>query len=942
MTEPGIIRLRGVKTHNLHDIDVDIPGRRMTVITGVSGSGKSSLAFDTLFAESQLRFLESLSPYIRQFMDKFRKPPLDEADGLLPAMAIQQRRTVKNSRSTVGTLTEIMDYLRLLFVRGGDRFCPHCGEPVVQYSPAAVAEWCVDHLAGRPVTILFSLRVIGTAGKDRRLMELLQRMGFVRVFSDGAIQRLEDVTALSREDDVVVDRTTVDPADRDRLLEALRRAYEEGNEECVLLVPAGEAPAQWPANVEARTINGFVRTVWAGHSICLACGAELPHLTESLLSFNTPEGACPECRGFGEQAFYDPTRYLDSSRTLADNPVLAWTGPRYRMFHRRLLSWARERDVPEDVPFGLLPDDIRAAVQHGGMGFHGVDAFFHRLDKKKYKMHIRVFLSRFRSFARCGHCAGKRLNADALSVRVAGRDIGDVLGMSVTEARRFVRTLNLSTDRLAGMGRVIDDLETRLACLDMLGVGYLGLDRMSFTLSGGESQRVHLAAIVGIRLADTLYVLDEPTMGLHPRDNDRLAAVLTDLCRQGNTVVCVEHDPDFIRHADHVVDLGPGAGDRGGRVVYQGAMADFLRESDSPTARYLHGAGRTRIRPPADGRPGRSMLEIRGARARNLRAIHPRFPLGCLTCVTGVSGSGKSTLLEEVLVPALEARLSSGNPPAVLDELRGGDDLGFYRLVDQGLPPAGSRSNPLTWLDLFTPVRELFAAGEDAVLNGLGPGYFSPNVAGGRCETCKGKGRAVLEMQSLADEEVLCEDCQGTGYTREARRYTFQGLNIVDTLELTVEQARDHFGDHRRLEKGLTMLAEVGLGYLRLGQTMDTMSGGEIQRLKLCRALTDRGPGQGLFLLDEPTTGLHPADTAQLLMLLDRLLEQGHTVVAVEHDLFFLSNADWVIDLGPEGGQGGGRLLYQGDVDGLTACSLSHTGVALDRWHRGIERTDRS
>ncbi len=931
---PPAIRLRGVRTHNLQAVDAAFPHRRLTAVTGVSGSGKSSLAFDTLFAECQLRFLESLSPYLRQFMDKFPKPALAAAEGLLPAMALRQRRAVKNSRSTVGTLTDLADHLRLLMVKAGARHCPQCDGRIAVYSAAAIAAWCAEALAGAAVTVLF--RFPAPAGRGGpAVRELIQRMGFARVLSGDRFVRTEE-WAGGEPPLVVVDRITAADGERDRLLEAARTALAEGGDECLLALPAAAAPAAWPPNVAVEPAGELLLVSFPGRSRCAGCGAELPPLTESLLSSNNPAGACPACKGFGDVLHYDPARYLDPARTLAENPVVVWQSRSFRPYHRYLLTVAERRGWPLHVPFRDLAPEIRDAVVRGDRGYAGVDGFFRRLEKKSYRLHIRVLLARYRRYGRCPDCGGKRLNPAALSVRLAGRDLGEILGLTVDEALRFLRLAAVPPDVLPAVRRVLDEIADRLECLRQMGLGYLALDRPAFTLSGGEAQRVHLAAVLGTRLADTLFVLDEPTMGLHPRDHGRLAGILRRLCAEGNTVVFVEHDPAFIACADHVVELGPDAGQFGGRVVYQGAMESFRANADTATAAVLRARGDGRVR-AAGPRPAH-WLELEGASARNLKGLRLRLPLGRLSVVSGVSGSGKSTLLEEALLAGVAAVLAGQPLPAGLAALGGAEAFRSVRHVDQGLPPGSGRSNPATFLKIFDAVRTLFANLPEARLHGLAPGYFSLNTDGGRCALCRGRGATVLDMQFLADEEILCEACDGTGFSAEAREYRYRDLDIVGVLDLTVDQALDFFseGAPPAMRRKLEFLAGLGLGYLRLGQPLSTLSGGEMQRLKLGRVLLEPGAGPELILLDEPTIGLHPRDTRKLFAVLDRLLEQGHTVVAVEHDLFFIENADWVVDLGPEGGDRGGYLLYQGPPEGLADCPESLTGRELARW-RGRE-----
>lgn len=934
LSERDDIILTGVSTHNLKEVDVVFPRGQLTAVTGLSGSGKSSLVFDTLYAESRLRFLESLSPYLRQFMERWRRPGLRSAAGLLPAVAIQQKKPGRSARSTVGTITEIVDYLRLLLLTAGERRCPRCDALVRAYTAEDVARWCLRNIPGRNLYILLPIPLPASGGKHGSPGDFLARMGYVRVLAGDELKRIDEISAWTRQADVILDRIDVGGDEAERFLVSIRQALTAGTDCRVLLTGPGCPAACREDNVGVEQRGNYQLLDFPGRLRCVSCDLDLPALTESLLSFNSPEGACAGCKGFGETLFYDPARYLDPSRSLRENPVIPWHGPAYRRHHRQLLGWAGKNGWPEDIPFASLPAHIQESILHGQGSYPGVAGFFRQLEKKKYRLPVRVFISRFRGRATCSACAGKRLNPQALAVRLRGENLGGILAMTVEEALVFVRTLPLDDRLLPSLQQVLAELTGRLECLLRLGVGYLQLDRSSATLSSGEAQRIHLAAVAGARLADTLFILDEPTSGLHARDGARLAEILRDLTRADNTVIFVEHDPGFILTADHILELGPGAGQAGGRILFQGALPLFLRDAHSPTADFLRGEGRNRIRPgPA---AAIRFLEIRGARARNLKSLTVRFALGALNCLTGVSGSGKSSLLEEALLPALQAKLARSLVPPEAGELCGWEDLTFVRWVDQGFPAGLANSTPVTYLGLMTPIRALFSSQEKARVRGVPAGHFSLNVPGGRCEACKGKGHQVLEMQFLADERILCEECGGTGYGRKILDYTCRGLSIVDALDLTVEQGLDFFETERGLRAGLTMLRQVGLGYLRLGQPLDSLSGGESQRLKLCRSLLIRKSGAGLFMLDEPTTGLHPADTARLLDVLDMLLKQGHTIIAIEHDLFFLANSDWVADLGPEGGDSGGMLVYQGEVAGLRDCPLSHTGRAFSQWQRFV------
>ena len=933
------IRLDGVATNNLQNVDVLIPHGQITAVTGLSGSGKSSLVFDTLYAECQLRYLESLSPYVRQFLERLRQPKLRHAEGLLPAMALRQRRTVRNSRSTLGTVTGCTEYLRLLFARAGKRFCPECGRELAAYSAAAAAAWCQDGLAGAEAAILFNPSPAGGRAGSAARVESLVRQGFTRVLAGDGYERLPELKQVPERLLVVADRLRVDREDADRLLEAVRLACREDRESgCWIHLPASPGEIAWPANVTVESTGAGRLAFFPGRWGCQACGRDWPLLTESQLSFNNPQGACPSCQGFGEVACFDPERYLDPSRSIAQNPVLAWQTPAYRVQHRHLLSVARQRGWPLDRPFGGLDAAVRTAVIEGDRAYAGVAGFFRRLERKSYRLPVRVFLSRFRSYGTCPDCGGKRLNLQARAVRLHGRDLGDVSAMTVAGLLYFLRTVPLAPAALAPVRQALDELIRRLECLSRMGVGYLSLDRGTSTLSGGEAQRAQLAAIVGHQLADTLYILDEPTLGLHPRDHQRLGEVLAHLRDQGNTVVFVEHDPAFIGCASYLVELGPGAGHEGGRVLYQGDLETFVREGRTQTAAFLRGEARGRKSGPV--RPARGWLALEGIRGRNLKGFSARFPRGCLSGVAGVSGSGKSTLLEAVLHPALAALLKGEPLPGCLAGAAGWESFRRVCLVDQGLPALGRRSTPVSFLKCFDEIRTLFAKLPAARLRGLTPGFFSLNAGEGRCESCQGRGSLLVDMQFLADEEVPCESCGGTGFGAEARLYRYEGLDIVEVLDLTAARAMELFAPegHPAVAARLRLLLELGLGYLRLGQPLSTLSGGEAQRLKLCRALLDETPGDCMYLLDEPTTGLHPADTGKLLEVLARLLALGHSVVAVEHDLYFLEQCDWILELGPEGGDAGGYLLFQGTVEELRAGGQTATGRALQAWGKGLSR----
>ncbi len=905
------IVLRGVRVHNLKGIDVTVPTRRLVVITGVSGSGKSSLAFDTLYAEGQRRYVESLSSYARQFLERMEKPRVDEVDGICPAIAIRQRTLSRSPRSTVATTTEIHDHLRLLLARAGRTVCDGCGEEVRRDSPASVTERLLAEPEGTRVLVAFEPLPGESTGA-------LRKRGFTRLLVGDDTLDIEDgpEETLPAGARVLVDRVAVRPSERGRFVDSLETAMREGG---------GRAEARVPGRAPLRVSDRFE---------CARCGKEFVEPEARLFSFNNPFGACPTCHGFGNLIEVDLDLVVpDKHKSLSEGAIEPWNKPHYRSVLADLRRFARRRGIPLDVPWSFLDEGHRRLVLEGDEEFPGVLGFFRWLEGRKYRVQVRAFLARYRGYQECPGCGGSRLRPEALRVRLGGLSIRDVAALSVADARRFLRGLSLTPQEQAIARRVLDEADRRLGFLEDVGLDYLTLDRPAATLSGGESQRIALAAALGTGLVGTLFVLDEPSIGLHPRDTERLIGILKALRDQGNTVVVVEHDPAIVTAADHVIDLGPGAGEQGGRVVYQGPTGCLSDEPRSLTAKYLRGD--LRIQVPARRRRGSGLfLNVRGATLHNLKGIDARFPLGAFTVVTGVSGSGKSTLVHDVLCARLRRRRggADGRGPAVVE---GADYVEQLEIVDQSPLGRSPRSNPVTYMKAFDAIRELFASTPEARRRGLGAAAFSFNMPGGRCESCGGDGRVRVDLQFLADAWLVCEACGGRRYRPPVLQARWRGRSIDQVLDLTVQEALQVFAGQHRVTRRLKVLAQIGLGYLRLGQPASTLSGGEAQRVKLAAHLLRRPGPRVLYVLDEPTTGLHMGDVDELLNALQRLLDGGATLVVIEHNLHVIKQADWVIDLGPEGGDAGGEVVFQGTPEALAAHGKGHTArylrTVLDR-----------
>jgi excinuclease ABC subunit A len=919
------IRLRGVRVHNLKGVDLDLPHGRLIAFSGVSGSGKSSLAFDTLYAEGQRRYIETFSAYTRQFLERLDKPDAESIDGIPPAIAVAQGGTKRSSRSTVGTVTEIHDHLALLYARVGRVVCLDCGHLVEPASPATVVRAVEELPENTRYLIAFPLDV--RPDSDRAaLADLLREDGFTRVRVGGRVVPLESGPVPAPEDedgvDVIVDRLTRGSEQSGRRLDSIETAFAKGLGRCRVIA-------------DDRLLT-FVRG-WK----CSHCGRAYPEPDPRLFRPNNPLGACPVCEGFGRVVDIDLERVVpDPSKAIRDGAIAPWTTPAYRGTLQDLIDAAPALGVPVDVPFKRLTPDQKRIIIEGSPAhaFPGLRGFFQWLEKKSYKTHVRVFLSRWRGYSPCPACRGARLRPEALAVRVGGRDIAELSALKVREARAFLAGVAAELGDNPVARQVLAQSGTRLDYLDRIGLGYLTLDRPARTLSGGETQRVALTAALGSGLVNTLYVLDEPSVGLHPHDVGRLIACVGALRDLGNTVVVVEHDLAVLRAADYLVDIGPGAGEAGGQVLYCGPPDQVGTASAraSVTADFLTGRRSTLV-PERRRSADRGALRLTGARGHNLKSVDVAFPLGLLCVVTGVSGSGKSTLVEETLYPALRRRLGLEAPPGEpLGELTGTGDLDDVVLIDQSPIGRSGRSNPVTYLKAFDEIRKTFAATHEAKLRNYGASRFSFNVEGGRCNACEGNGFQTVDMQFLPDVLVRCPECRGTRYRPETLEITYRGRNVAEVLDLTAREAFVFFRHRPKVQARLRPLLDVGLDYIRLGQPASTLSGGEAQRLKLASYLAtspgaitrQAGKSHTLFLLDEPTTGLHPADTLKLLDALSSLLTLGHSLIVIEHSPEFMAAADWLIDLGPGAGDEGGRVIAQGTPE-TVAKANTPTGNVL-------------
>ena len=958
MSNDNIV-VRGARVHNLKNIDLEIPHNSLTVVTGVSGSGKSSLAFDTIYAEGQRRYVESLSAYARQFLERMEKPDADLIEGIAPAVAIKQKNTTRNPRSTVATATEIYDYLRLLYARIGRTYCAVCGQQVKKDTLDEVADRMLTLPEGTRLQVLFPLqqppapaepeKIKGRRSAQKRKVEPsddsllkerlseLRKRGFMRLYQNGQIIDFSTPESLlelnfSETVYVVVDRISVAPDVRSRLVDAVEQGYREAGEVVFETAPSEETPVQ--------------RFRFAQRFECKNDGTRYEEPEPRLFSFNNPYGACPKCQGFGNTIDFDLNLVIpDKSLSLADGAIEPWTKPKYRPLATEMKRYARAAGIPLDVPWQDLTLDQRNYIIKGDQKWWGVRGFFEYLERKKYKLHVRVFLSRYRGYSVCPDCGGLRLRREARQVKVGGRDICQVSAMTVEEATRFFDELQLSREEADIADRLLIELRDRLRFLNDVGLEYLTLDRPASTLSGGEAQRIQLATSLGSRLVGTLYVLDEPSIGLHSRDTARLIKILHSLRDLGNTVLVVEHDAEIMRNSDRIVDLGPGAGENGGRVIATGSYHEVAHNPNSLTGRYLN--QELRIQMPATRRAGNGKtIKLFGARAHNLKKVDVGIPLGMLVAITGVSGSGKSTLVHDVLFNALAAEKGqvTGSARAEVDRVEGEDWIDEVVLVDQSPIGRTPRSNPVTYIKTFDAIRELFAALPESQKRGYTSGHFSFNIPGGRCDACQGDGTVTVEMQFLADVELICEECKGMRYKPEVLEVRYHGKNIHEVLDLTVKGALHFFSGVPKIVEKLRVLEEVGLGYLRLGQSATTLSGGEAQRMKLAAHLQPKQRDLGktqvernrrhprlLYIFDEPTTGLHFDDVSKLLAAFRRLIEAGGSIVVIEHNLDVIKTADWVIDLGPEGGWHGGRVVAIGTPEEIVKAADSYTGQWLSR-----------
>ncbi|MBI4684319.1 MAG: excinuclease ABC subunit UvrA [Nitrospirae bacterium] len=908
--------IEGARQNNLKNISLRLPHNKVIAVTGVSGSGKSSLAFDTIFAEGQWRFIESLSTYARLFLEKLDRPDVDAIQNVRPAIALEQRNPVKGSRSTVGTLTEIYDYLRLLYSKIAIPFCPKCGREIRKWDTSQVVTELLENYSGQKAIILF---------ETLQSIDSLRQGGFHRAWIDGEVVELSAVSSkLSAKTlDIVLDRLIL--KNEPRLSDSMEIAWKEGNGKIKVII--------------IDSVNGLEFSVlrFSSENVCDECSIELPEPSPLLFSFNHPIGACPECKGFGNTLVYDedliiPDKYL----SLSEGAIDIWEKPGYRWWKKQMISGAKKAGIDLHRPYiELLKKDIEKIFK-GTAEFYGINDFFQELETKRYKLHVRVFLSRYRKAITCPLCRGKRLKNEALSYKISNLDIAELCELPVSGLIKFFKDNDISPFQRRLAKELLRHIDLKTRFLDRVGLDYLSLNRQGKTLSGGEYQRINLSNQLGSYLTGTLYVLDEPTVGLHPRDTDRIAKIMSELSGLGNTIIVVEHDRDIIRASDWVVELGPGGGQEGGEVVFSGPTDEFLR-SDILTARYMKNNCKLQAASyKSRTRTSNYALILYGASGHNLKNVDFRVPIKTLTVVTGVSGSGKSSLVVETLYRALARHFKGESEfPLTYRDIKGGEYIKGIKLIDQTPIGRSPRSNAVTYLKIFAPIRKLFSEQQEAKAHGYGPGFFSFNVPGGRCETCNGEGYQKMEMYFFEDLYIKCEECNGKRYKPEALKIFYREKNIDDILNLTVDEAAGFFSDVSQISAKLSLMKDIGLGYLKLGQPVTTFSGGEAQRLKICGELqtpdsAHRTLQKGiLYILDEPTVGLHLADVDALLSVLQRLVDAGNTVLVIEHNLDVIKTADWIADLGPEGGEKGGKIIFEGTPEEIVGNKESYTGKYL-------------
>ncbi|MBV8811171.1 MAG: excinuclease ABC subunit UvrA [Acidobacteriaceae bacterium] len=927
-----VLAIHGARVHNLKNITVEIPHDRLTVVTGVSGSGKSSLVFDTIYAEGQRRYVESLSAYARQFLERMEKPDVDEILGIAPPIAIRQKNQTRNPRSTVATATELYDFMRLLWARAGQTYCPNDGTRIQRDTVDQVGEAMLKEEEGSRWYALFPVRVEAsnaTALRDR-LFDL-RKKGFNRLFQSGRICEFSTPESLLEIDFakpvyVLADRIVIRSDSHQRIVDTVEICYRETGE--VFFEQAGVA----------EPITRHFSEKFA----CKACGLTAVVAEPTLFSFNSPIGACPVCQGFGNTIDYDFDLIIpDPTLSLEEGAVDPWTKPQYGWYYDEIFKPKTRGKVRLNVTYSDLKTQEKEIIRTH------IQRFFAEVEKKKYKVHVRVFMSRYRAYTECPACRGARLRPEALWIRIGDCNIAQVSAMNIARAQAFFNTLKLSPEESEIAGRVLEEIRQRCKFLNDVGLEYLTLNRLSATLSGGEAQRIQLATCLGSRLVGATYVLDEPSIGLHSRDTARLIRILKDLRELGNTIIVVEHDPEIMSEADHIIDLGPGAGENGGRVIFSGSYGQLLEgRSQSLTGRYLRGEAAIRRAVERRKVNPKRIIRVIGARANNLKNLDVEIPLGMMVAVTGVSGSGKSSLVHEVIYRALDLEINRERQASTKDDaasvessvrklplkrVERGDLLTSVVMVDQSPIGRTPRSNPVTYVKAFDLIRDLFACTPEAQRRGYTAGHFSFNVPGGRCETCQGDGTVTVEMQFLADVELVCEECKGTRYKQSVLDIRYKGLNIHQVLQLTIREALSFFADTPRLAARMKVLQDVGLGYLRLGQSATTLSGGEAQRVKLAAHLAQASCQGTLFLFDEPTTGLHFEDISKLLQSFERLIQNGGSILVIEHNLDLIQAADWIIDLGPEGGEAGGSIVAQGTPEMVAAIPESYTGKYLKR-----------